>query len=197
MATNKRICTFDGCEQPHEAHGYCNGHYKQQQHGKPLTDLRVVARRDTTLRDRLDLHTDRTEDCWVWTAAKNKKGYGYVWDGGKSRLAHCVAYELAYGPIPASLMIDHTCWNPPCVRPEHLRLATNKQNQENHAGARSGSRSGVRGVSWVADRQKWTAQVEHNGQNFYLGYFATIAEAGAAARAKRVELFTHNDADRR
>lgn len=196
MATNNRTCEFEGCGRPYWARGYCDGHYQQQRHGKPLTALRVVTRRGMPLDDRLDLHTDKTDDCWLWTAGTNKKGYGSVGVGGKMMKAHRVAYELAYGPIPKGLQIDHTCHTHACVRTEHLRLATNKQNLENRAGANSGSKSGVRGVSWDAATRKWTAQVMHNGQHFNLGRFATVEEAGDVARAKRLELFTYNDADR-
>ena len=192
MATNNRTCAFDGCEQPYRARGYCIGHYYQLRLGKPLTPLRVKM----TLTERMDRHTDKTGDCWLWTAAKILGGYGQVKVDGKDRKAHRVAYELAYGPIPKGLEIDHTCHTLACTRPEHLRLATNKQNAENRAGAASGSKSGVLGVSWYARDRKWSAQVGHNGKNFYLGSFTTIEEAGAVARAKRLELFTHNDADR-
>jgi len=192
MAGNQRTCTFDGCDKPHYARGYCIGHYKQQWLGKPLTPLHVKM----TLVERMALYTDKTGDCWTWTGTKNKKGYGEAWVGGKGRKAHRVAYELAYGPIPEGMQIDHTCHTRACVRPDHLRPVTNKQNCENRVGAQLGSKSGVRGVAWVAVSQKWRAQVHHNGQEFYLGQFATIKEAEAVARAKRVELFTHNDADR-
>lgn len=32
-------CTFDGCDRPHFAKGYCRGHYSQQYKGKPLEPL--------------------------------------------------------------------------------------------------------------------------------------------------------------
>jgi len=195
MAENQRTCTFDGCARPHEARGYCNGHYLQQRRGKPLTTFRHYAKHGMTLRDLLDLYTDRTGDCWVWTASTDTDGYGKVRINNKMVRAHRVAYELAYGPIPEGLIIDHRCHNPACVRPDHLRLATSKQNQENRAGAQANSKSGVRGVAWDAAHRKWRAQVQHNGQITHLGGFATIAEAEAVAIAKRLELFTHNDAD--
>jgi len=193
---NQRICAFDGCDKPHKARGHCTGHYMQQQLGKPLTALRRHTKHGITGLDRLDLYTDKAGDCWVWTPGKNKKGYGSVSVDGKQSGAHRAAYELAYGPIPKGMQVDHKCHNAACVRPDHLRQATSKQNQENLAGARSGSKSGVRGVSWDAAHQKWRATVMHNGQYFRLGWFATVEEAGAVALAKRLELFTHNDTDR-
>ncbi len=64
--------------------------------------------------------------CWLWMGRRNERGYGI--DPGR-RLAHCLAYELTKGPIPTGLFVCHTCDNPPCVRPDHLRLGTNFQNQ--------------------------------------------------------------------
>jgi hypothetical protein len=83
------------------------------------------------------------------------------------------------------------------VRPDHLRPATQKQNQENLSGARSDSKTGVRGVCWDKRRRKWRAQVGHNGTVIYVGNFSSIAEAEAAVIARRNELFTHNALDRK
>ena len=33
-------------------------------------------------------------------------------------------YEWAYGPTTSEDVIRHTCDNPPCINPEHLRLGT-------------------------------------------------------------------------
>lgn len=43
----------------------------------------------------------------------------------------------------------------------------------------------------------WRAGVGHNGVKVNVGCFKTLEEAEAAVIAKRIELFTHNDADRR
>lgn len=72
---------------------------------------------------------DKSGDCWVWTAARKKDGYGWFHVGPKKKLAHRVAWELAHGePPPDGLLVLHSCDNPPCVRPEHLRLGTNADN---------------------------------------------------------------------
>ena len=148
-----------------------------------------------SLGERLEMHTDKSGDCWLWTASTNELGYGQMNVGGKHRKAHRISYELANGPIPKGLMIDHICHTPSCVRPEHLRLATSKQNQENRITSRVGNKSGVRGVSWVPATQRWIARVGHNGKIVHVGYFATIEEAEAAVITKRLELFTHNNQD--
>lgn len=67
--------------------------------------------------------------CWEWAAAKGPYGYGYFSIGnGRAIHAHRVSYELAYGPIPAGLHIDHLCRNKGCVNPAHLEAVTQKEN---------------------------------------------------------------------
>lgn len=68
-------------------------------------------------------------ECWVWTGSKNEHGYGTLTTGGRHRKAHRFVMELASGePIPPGLRVLHACDNPPCVRPDHLRLGTQREN---------------------------------------------------------------------
>ena len=70
-----------------------------------------------------------TGTCWLWTGAKNNKGYGSVGvGGGKSALAHRTIYELLVAPIPEGLTIDHLCMVKACVNPEHLEPVTREEN---------------------------------------------------------------------
>jgi hypothetical protein len=144
---------------------------------------------------------DKSGACWEWTAYKLPDGYGRFTIGtGASRrkvLAHRFSYELANGPLAPGLQVDHKCLNRSCVNPSHLRAATNKQNGEHTSGAQRNSKSGVRGVSWDSKSKRWRAQIRHNKKLITAGSFSTIAEAEACAIAKRLELFTHNDMDRR
>jgi len=109
--------------------------------------------------------------------------------------AHRVSYELANGPIPAGMVIDHACHRPSCVRPSHLRAVTQKQNLENHSGPQSNNKVGIRGVR-KRTAGSWEARVHHLGVTHNAGYFPSAEEAEAAVIAKRNELFSHNDMDR-
>lgn len=126
------------------------------------------------------------------------KGYGQFWDGTRNVLAHRYSFELNVGPIPDSLQLDHRVTCPKrCVNYDHLRLTTNKQNNENRASAQANSKTGIRGVSWDRNAGKWLGRVKHNGVHIHVGLFPDIEEAERAVIAKRCELFTHNDVDRR
>ena len=139
----------------------------------------------------------KTDGCWNWVSAMKPNGYGAYWDGERLKYAHRYSYELLSGPIPEGMQIDHTCHNRACVNPAHLRVATTKQNIENLAGLRVDNTSGYRGVIWDKGRNAWVARVQHNGRQHHAGYFSTREEAADAATAKRNELFTHNDKDRK
>jgi len=152
--------------------------------------------RKQTVEERFWAKVDKTGDCWTWTACGNADGYGRFCVNYKMEYAHRVAYSLTHGPIAEHMDIDHTCYNKSCVNPSHLRAATRKQNTENREGAQSNSKSGVRGVSWSKPSKKWRATVKHNGIAIHLGVHADIRDAEQAVRAKRMQLFTHNDMDR-
>lgn len=137
--------------------------------------------------DRFWSKVDKSGECWLWTASKTPEGYGIFRVGNRMVGAHCVSYDLAYGELEAGLTVDHKCKNESCVRPEHLRSATRKQQCENRKGW---GKSGVRGVRQV--RNKWAGRVRHFGKEYYVGLFATKEDANVAVIAKRNELFTHN-----
>lgn len=189
---NKPTCAVPECPKDSYLRTYCNAHYlRLQRTGSPTGSQRK------TVEQRFWSKVDKGGDCWNWTAYVMPLGYGQFGRAtGVKVLAHRLSYELANGPIPSGMEVDHRCFNRICVRPEHLRLTTHKQNNEHRQGAQKNSATGVRGV-YPASANRWQVKVGHNNNSLYLGIYKSIAEAESAAIAARNELFTHNDVDRR
>ncbi|TWS25575.1 hypothetical protein FK530_22920 [Tsukamurella conjunctivitidis] len=67
-------------------------------------------------------------ECWEWTASRRPTGYGQMRRLGKNLKAHRVSWEIHNGPIPDGFVVMHTCDNPPCVNPKHLRIGSQFDN---------------------------------------------------------------------
>jgi hypothetical protein len=193
-----QFCTVEGCDNRHNAKGYCAMHYMRV---KKTGSTAAPAPRPSKA-ELFWAAVDKSGECWTWTGATNRGGYGAFSIGmkdGKRRIdrAHRVSYKLTHGPIPEGVHIDHMCHTKSCVRPDHLRATTNKENLENRAGLTKTNTSGFHGVSWSKASKKWHAYASHNGKRITAGYFSDINHAAQAALELRNDLYTHNDIDRR
>jgi hypothetical protein len=93
---------------------------------------------------------------------------------------------------PSRLKVDHQNHDGLDNRRENLRMVTHAQNMQNLKGARKGSASGVRGVSWDAAYEKWKVGLKVGGRQIYLGRYESLADAEAAAIAGRQNYMTHS-----
>ena len=87
---------------------------------------------------------NKTDNCWLWTAAIDSHGYGKIIIGSRSdksrkyRIASRVSWELINGPIPFKKLVLHKCDNPLCVNPDHLFLGTSgDNNRDRHRKGRT------------------------------------------------------------
>jgi hypothetical protein len=93
-------------------------------------------------------------DCWPWTGGRFRDGYGRVSAGPRNDAAHRIAHRFFHGEA-GPLEVRHSCHNPRCVNPGHLRAGTHRDNmQDRKAAGRGGDLRGVKnGRAMLTDDQ--------------------------------------------
>lgn len=118
---------------------------------------------------------------------KTEQGYVVIRFNGKAYKAHRIAWYLKTGEIP-KYEIDHkdqvkcnNSW-------DNLRLATPTQNAANTV-AQKNSITGIKGVGYRKDIDKWTARIGFDNKVIWLGFHKTQEGARRAYEEKAIELF--------
>lgn len=133
MITGDRISGVNGRLQrpltPHQHETDWSGHAMAVLYSKRGKKPRPLA-------DRFWAFVVKSDDgCWLWTGPVAGRGYGMITlEGGRSAkraYAHRLSWEWANGrAVPRGLMVLHSCDVPACVRPDHLRIGTAKDNAD-------------------------------------------------------------------
>jgi len=107
--------------------------------------------------------------------SKNSDGYIYISVDGKSYRLHRLAWLFVYGYFPKG-DLDHKDQIRDNNRIKNLREATQSQNTIN-SKIRSDNTSGIKGVHYCKDNQKWQVSINALGKRVYLGYYENKLEA--------------------
>jgi hypothetical protein len=97
--------------------------------------------------------------CVEWPWGRDRDGYGIVNIAGerRSERAHRLAYKRFFKTeLTSSDVVMHTCDNPGCVNPYHLRVGTHQDNQADKAAkGRQAQGSQVSGakLTWETVRE--------------------------------------------
>jgi len=101
--------------------------------------------------------------------------------------SYCQLHRYILGMDPSDPhLVDHINGNPLDNRRENIRRATKSQNGMN-TRTKTGS-SGVRGVNWCKQKNRWVAHIMVKSKRYKLGAFMDLADA-AEARQAAEEIF--------
>lgn len=118
---------------------------------------------------------------------KNYKWYfgkeGYVRSGDKPIYLHRIILNCDEESI-----VDHIDGNPLNNRLNNLRVATFSQNMMNRR-LQSNNSSGVTGVVWHKQKEKWQSQIKINNKNIFLGRYNNIESAIKARKDAEIKYF--------
>ena len=125
------------------------------------------------------------------------RGYIILSFRDKRYLAHRLAYFLHTGIDPEEKSIDHIDGDGLNNKFSNLRLATQQQNSFNKKMAKTNT-SGVTGVFWRKNINKWGVCIRVSFKRFNLGYFDDFSKAVATRIAAEHKFYkeyrnNHND----
>jgi len=113
----------------------CRKHYMSQHHKNRAREyagkIAIPRRKSGHDLKSLITYTKEESGCLVWKGPMYDFGYGAVTHLGKRYRAHRLSYALANGLNIEDIdnfKVLHSCDNPPCINPAHLRLGDQSEN---------------------------------------------------------------------
>ena len=121
----------------------------------------------------------------------DSNGYIKISVQNKSYRAHRLAWLYMTGKWPKDKIdhINHICDDNRWV---NLREATNQENNKN-ASLSKANTSGISGVSWDKQADKWRAQIGANSKSVRLGLFVDKFEAVCARKSAENKYGYHSN----
>lgn len=120
------------------------GGYHRRPNGQGVVFLMSCI--DQSWRDKIHDRIDATggpDACHEWQGSLNKGGYGVIVIAGFTITAHRAIHVMCGGE-PDTQVVMHTCDNPKCCNPRHLRAGTYQENMDDmRAKERGGSGFGA------------------------------------------------------
>ena len=138
---------------------------------------------------------DKIKDyCWYEAGNHYIETNSYVGDKKHNLKLHRLIM-MGNGFEILNLDIDHIDRNKKNNKKDNLRICSHQKNTIN-TGIKSNNTSGIVGVSWRKDRNKWKAEINVENKYIYLGMFSNFDDAVRTRKEAEEkyfgEYFDHN-----
>ena len=177
LTRKKRPTLSCGCLQKDKVSGITLNKYE-------FTDEYVIGHTSNTNKPFIfDINDFEKVSKYHWYEETN----GYIRSSGKRKEDKIFLHRLIMD-FPENMWIDHINHNTLDNRKLNLRIASTSQNTMNHIKG-SNNTSGMSGVVWVKNRNKWKSQIKFNGQLIFLGEYDKFEDAGKRRKQAEEEYF--------
>ena len=121
-------CSINGCPNESWAKGLCPAHLRRRRLGKPMD--KPLGHNRILLHDFLgNALQSNMDECIEWPFGRDRQNYGAVQRNGKVLKAHRLVAGICFmRELKSWEVVRHTCDNPPCCNPKHLRVGTQTDN---------------------------------------------------------------------
>lgn len=120
-----------------------------------------------------------------WVSCKTRNNYYQVYTQVKRKT---IVLSRLLIEAPSHLVVDHIDRNPLNNKKSNLRLATAAQNSYN-MNMKNSNTTGVIGVDYRKDRNKYRALIRIDGRKISLGHYDTLEEAAKVRQETAREWF--------
>lgn len=114
------------CDKTAIGRGLCRTHYMRL--WRTGSTEHTVRTRKSSLLEAIEFRGWKVQPngCWEYSGSRDSHGYGTIRFQKKNYWTHRVMFEREHGYSPE--VVRHTCDNPPCMNPQHLRAGTKQDN---------------------------------------------------------------------
>lgn len=184
-------CRVKGCTDLFHAKGYCQKHYNQFiQFGQIPNRTRftpneiiinselnyaemVLYNKDCEEIARTIIDVEDIDKCkkYKWKLLKNNYVCSRISfkEDNKNKSKSLLLHRYLMNPSK-NMVVDHINRNRLDNRKQNLRICTLSENNRNHNKCNTNT-SGVTGVAWISNMNKWLAYIHFEGTRINLGYF--------------------------
>lgn len=177
----------------------CEAHYKQMKNHGEITNKNIKEEEEIYIYDdyaeivikdilgeevaRTLISLDKLDTIKGYFLHMKGGGYVGVSKDGKSTFLHRLIIGAGKGEV-----VDHINRNKLDNRNENLRICTQLENLLNK-GMQKNNTSGVKGVFFDKNKQKWTVSIGFKGKNIHIGMFDDFENAVKARKKAEKKYF--------